>query len=462
MDNRGKEFILGFMPNLNGAKIQLFITTDKDKDVYVNITTPLYNPRFFQTVISRKGTVENVDILDTSIIGSSGFIENKGIHISANDDIIVYAINKATYSTDAYLALPTDALGQEYYVVAWSLESSFMIIGTCDTTTINIKLGKQSPSILVNGIRYSFGSTFDFQLNKYQTITATSLSHGDFTGTHIYADKPVTVLGGSRCASVGAGACDHLVQQMLPIDKWGKDFVTIGMPDCNSPDTYRIVASQHNTIVNISGEVPIRLAESGDFYTFNLDDQISKVVSSDKTIALALFANGGCNGYMGDPTMVLIPPIQQFSSDYSFSTISVNGRDLTNSLAIVIAENYITGLLLDGQQLPSTNWYTVEGRNDIKYTEFRISSGAHSIHHLDKSVTFLAISTGVENSNSYGYPAGLNFKSMKKVTALDNFTFILQKCKRINSNISLCHFNKGNSSNYFTMMGFNEIFSVIS
>ncbi|CAG2247818.1 HMCN [Mytilus edulis] len=364
-------------------------------------------------VISRKGTVKQIDI-DVSIIGTSG-LENKGIRILADDDIIVYAINKAQYSTDAFLALPIDTLGQEYYVLSWSTMSTFMIIGTDDKTKISITLGKLSPSIVVEGNQYGSGSSFDFHLNKYQTLTVTS-SGGDFTGTHIFADKFVTVLGGSICANVGAGACDHLVQQMLPIEKWGKDFVTIGMPDCSSPDTYRIVASQHNTLVNISGQIPIRLTKSGDFHTFNLQDQTSNTVSADKPISLALFANGGCRGNLGDPAMILIPPIQQFSSDYTFSTITVDGKDLINSLALVIAETYISGLLLDGQKLPTTKWYAVEGRHDIKYTELRISSGAHSVHHLDKSVTFLAISTGIEEFNSYGYPAGLNFKSMTMVT----------------------------------------------
>ncbi|VDI05322.1 Hypothetical predicted protein [Mytilus galloprovincialis] len=118
--------------------------------------------------------------------------------------------------------------------------------------------------------------------------------------------------------------------------------------------------------------------------------------------------------------MILIPPIQQFSSDYTFSTITVDGKDLINSLALVIAETYISGLLLDGQKLPTTKWYAVEGRHDIKYTELRISSGAHSVHHVDKSVTFLAISTGIEEFNSYGYPAGLNFKSMTMNCSDDN------------------------------------------
>ncbi|XP_052084477.1 uncharacterized protein LOC127721722 [Mytilus californianus] len=418
MDNRGKEFILGFMPNLGGANVQLFITTDNDKDVNVKITTPLFNPLFSKSVISRKGTVKKID-MDVSIIGTSG-LENKGIHITADDDIIVYAINKATASTDAYLALPTDTLGQEYYVVSWSSRSTFMIIGTDDTTKINIKLGNKSPSIVVDGNPYGSGSSFDFQLKKYQTITVTSYYSGDFTGTHIFADTFVTVLGGNLCTRVGAGACDHLVQQMLPIEKWGKDFVTIGMPDCSSPDTYRIVASQHNTLVNISGQIPIRLTESGDFHTFNLQDQTSNTVSSDKPISLALFANGGCRGYLGDPAMILIPPIQQFSSDYTFSTITVDGKDLINSLALVIAETYISGLLLDGQKLPTTKWYAVEGRHDIKYTELRISSGAHSVYHVDKSVTFLAISTGIEEYNSYGYPAGLNFKSTTMNCSDDN------------------------------------------
>lgn len=410
-NNKGKEFIFGFLTNYPGVTTDLtiFLTT-KYENVAVKISTPLLDPSFDKTVVVHKNRVESVSI-SAAVMCSVDGLESKGVHVVAEQDIIVYAINKQNYSTDAFLVLPVDTLGQEYYVVSWGERSAFIIVGIEDETQISIKCGKQCPLVTINGMSYGPGISVNIALNKFQTHLASS-EFGDFTGTHIYATKPVTVIAGSICASVGDGACDHLAKQMLPIEKLGKIYVTVGMPYCSTQDTYRIVASLDNTIVNISGSSTVNLERSGDYYTFNLPDQSAKTVTSDKAIAIALYANGGCNSNgFGDPTMILLPSIDQFAADYTFSTVSLQGQDFINSLALVIGEAYTAGLRMDNRMLPPVVWRTVEGRNDIKYTEFGIEKGAHSVYHIDPTVTFLLIVSGVQSYNSYGYPAGLNFNA---------------------------------------------------
>lgn len=188
------------------------------------------------------------------------------------------------------------------------------------------------------------------------------------------------------------------------------------MPNCASDDTYRIVSNQGNTVVNISGYSAYIFENPGDFYTFNIPDKTSKTISADKTISVAMFANGGCDIYGNcDPAMVLLPAIQQFASDYTFATIYLPGNDFINSLVLVLSGSYIDGLRFDGSVLPKTTWLSVEGRTDIKYTDFNISSGVHSMYHEDPTVTFLAVSTGIQSYNSYGYPAGFNFSPLTNV-----------------------------------------------
>lgn len=82
------------------------------------------------------------------------------------------------------------------------------------------------------------------------------------------------------------------------------------MPSCSSSDTFKVVGSFRSTTVNISGVGLHRIANPGDSFVFQLSDLSSKTVSADRPIALALFANGGCDlGNIGDPAMVLIPAI---------------------------------------------------------------------------------------------------------------------------------------------------------
>ena len=69
------------------------------------------------------------------------------------------------------------------------------------------------------------------------------------TGTTVRATaasgpcRPFAVFGGSMCANVPAGcpACDFIVEQMVPTDKWGMNFHTIPLAGVTS-HTYRILA----------------------------------------------------------------------------------------------------------------------------------------------------------------------------------------------------------------------------
>jgi hypothetical protein len=62
------------------------------------------------------------------IVFSSGGTENKGIllkTVGSNKEFSVIGLNQQPYSTDAYMAIPTDVLGQEYRSVGWGVTIGF-------------------------------------------------------------------------------------------------------------------------------------------------------------------------------------------------------------------------------------------------------------------------------------------------------------------------------------------------
>lgn len=61
---------------------------------------------------------ENIEIfsnLPVSLRQTGSGIATKFIAIEADADVIVYGINKQTWSTDGFLAFPVDVVGSEYY-----------------------------------------------------------------------------------------------------------------------------------------------------------------------------------------------------------------------------------------------------------------------------------------------------------------------------------------------------------
>ena len=44
---------------------------------------------------------------------------------------------------------------------------------------------------------------------------------------------------------------DYAVEEMLPVETWGKQFVATYSPGSSVPDIYKFVAAQDNTVISI-------------------------------------------------------------------------------------------------------------------------------------------------------------------------------------------------------------------
>lgn len=221
-DHKGTEFVLGFMEgNTTTVKI-LFITGDTATTGVVEVPGLAFSEAFSVT----PGSTTSVRLPnDLEVIGSD-FVGNNGVLVSAIDEVAVYGLNQITFSTDAFLGLPTDILGTEYIVAGYQQNlngnSQFAVVGTEDNTTVTI-----TPNV-TTGSRIA-GVPFEIILNRLEVYQLQSDDlDEDLTGTSIDSDKPITLFGGNKCAliPVDAVACDHIVEQIPPIDIWGTTFLT--------------------------------------------------------------------------------------------------------------------------------------------------------------------------------------------------------------------------------------------
>ncbi|XP_052083797.1 uncharacterized protein LOC127721165 [Mytilus californianus] len=196
-----------------------------------------------------------------------------GIEIQSSEEITVYAVNKHTTTSDAFVVFPVDLLGYAYYAIL-----------------------KRSKLLEV----------------RVQTIQE----------PFIWSSKVVSVIRGNQYSRIGAGFADHLSSQMTQIDTFGKRFVTINMQNCDVPVNFKIVASANNTNINIYGKGTVHLLIAGDLYSFQIVVKSSRTIVADKPVAVVFFAEGGFGSDNGDPAMISLPPLEQFAADYTFSTIN--------------------------------------------------------------------------------------------------------------------------------------------
>ena len=114
--------------------------------------------------------------------GGSGNPENRAIHVTANDEVSVYGLNRIVFTTDAFLGLPVDVLTTEYVVprlprVAQFAPSQFAVVASEDGTDVTYTPTADTTS----GV--TAGTATTKTLNKGEALPVSS-NAGDLSGTH--------------------------------------------------------------------------------------------------------------------------------------------------------------------------------------------------------------------------------------------------------------------------------------
>ena len=407
----------------------LFITTSS-ANANVNISTK----RMPFSGVNRKTAVINGQVEHITLPSSQLFINGSGygsnaISINADQDISVYGVNRQSASTDGFLAIPVDVLGNEYvvagygYYVGPSTEylNEFLIISVNDNTDVSIHFGI-NVLLVYESVTYKSNDYLNITLQKFQTFQLQSLH--PLTGTYIVSSSPIAVFSGSRCTTVGGGACDHLCSQLYPISKWGKTFVLSPSPDriINPSDTFVFISSEDNTKITITGQrngkiskETLSINEKNNIAERSYDAFTYSSVLSDKPVAVYQFINGADDM---DATMITIPAIGQYAADYVFTTPQYAGNDatqFTNFFVFVVKNIYKSGLLLDESPFPDSTVYNPVGDTEYVSGFLRISVGTHVIRHKSPIVVFEGILIGTRSYESYGFPAGMRLADINQV-----------------------------------------------
>ncbi|XP_046546208.1 uncharacterized protein LOC124256280 [Haliotis rubra] len=417
-NNIGKEFIVGFLDNEEtgtSLDLEIFVTTISNSPANVTVTAPAYIPTLLLETIVARGTVSKLT-LPYVLRGVGSASEMKGILIESTEEITVYCVNQETYSTDAFVAVPTEALGTSYYILTYRTNPEMLFVGTEDGTDIHIILPSPSQpiSIVFGGVTYIDGDVLKLRIGRFETVHLyQEQTNVDFTGTFIQANKPIAVFSGNRKIPVPilAGSSDHVVEQMTPINTWGKEFVFISTPDRTTGDLVRIMAAEASTTVTISGVGSITIASAGGFYELGINSGEVKSISALKPVLVGVFSktDAGSDPNGGDPSMYLLTPRTQYAPNYVFSTIETSTGNFTNYLSIVVNVNATSGLRLDNVAIDSLGitWINVPDSADLVAGTVSVSPGSHDVYHEDPTVVFMGLCTGVAPFSSYAFSSGM-------------------------------------------------------
>lgn len=390
VESSASDFFVGFYMQA----LQLIVTTSELDMVTFSIETRR-NFEYIGNVTRDSSTVvslpRNFQVLDNND-------NSKGIWISAGDkQIAVYGLSYNIGSSDAFLALPCSRqnVGEYvYYGVSYGA-SQLLFVGCEDSTTI--KIGSQ-----------------EIPLNKMETYIHKSES--DLTGTRVTSNKPISFFSGHPCANIPINReyCDQLNEQIPNTATWGTHFLSASLSSRSSGDIYRVVASQPSTNVTftcstLSQPSTYTLPSNGSWKEFTTSDYRDSfcVIESDNPVLVVQFGLGHENRN-GDPFMMIVPALEQYSNNYVFNLSS----KYSNFITIFVAdEDYQPDMIyVDNTSQEGANWTTVCSADNATcgYVAYAsLDAGHHRLYHMEISAKIGVSVYGFGEVISYGYPGGL-------------------------------------------------------
>ncbi len=383
--------------------------------------------------------------------------------------------NVSVFSNDASLLLPATSLGSRYMVISWpqtlaltevsetnggiDLRAFLTIVGVEDDTNVQVTLSTG----IVGGANIpasAAGDTIEFTINRFEVVNLeTGGFNADFTGTTIRVDdnKSVAVFSGSEASDVprfdsfvNRSCCaDHMEQQLFPETALGTRFVAVKTPlrskaveaagydvavVLDEPEWWRIVATREDTSISTNLPAPNDgfFLQRGDSVIFESERDF--VLQSSHPIAFAQFPGsqqttgipstlpGNVRPPGGDPSFIVIPPVEQWRDDYLFLVPNKYQLDYILLAIPVGADIRFDGLplelVLECEYEPIGT--LSDGGVDTEYQAIRCPLSVvneqgmlvqdDGVHRLESAngMPFGLVVWGWDSFVSYGYPGGTN------------------------------------------------------
>uniref|UniRef100_K7FKH3 Fc fragment of IgG binding protein n=1 Tax=Pelodiscus sinensis TaxID=13735 RepID=K7FKH3_PELSI len=360
------------------------------------------------TVMVNKGTFQSVTPIgagQTVTVQIPASVEMFGstpststILIRADKEISVLSVNSKPNSIATTVVYPTEELGTIYYIVSppgthLSSYKEFAVVAGPAPTTVDIYV---QGAVVFKGWIYAAGKKLNVALAPYQALQLQSLV--DLSGTKIESREHVAVLTGHSCAGKNT-ACDHAVEQLLPVSSWSSAYIIPPLSLQPRFDTAYVVASQNTCIDYQSGpRRAFRDIVAGQVVKFEVHVSHPLYISASAGIQVLLFFTGAKNGkFTYDPFLINIPPITSYCQSYHIDGI----KDFENHVLIIVKHSESSRITADQRAIGNVQWRQIPS-TEYSWGQYRFGTGtgAHSIEHPNSP--FGLLSFGVNDHGGYG------------------------------------------------------------
>jgi hypothetical protein len=408
-------------------------------------------------VTSLKGQTANKSTGQVTAETASVYATGGAYHLRSTEPVTVYQFNPLEYTinpppannqcgnplgdgschsftNDASLLLPTNALRTGYTVIAYhawaptglTMGDFVAITATADNTHVQL-VSAANTLAGNNGIpAFTKGGSYNLTLNKgdvAEIVSQGSPETVDLSGSTIASDQPIQVISGMPAVDIpsSSGYADHCEETVLPADTLGQDYLVTAP---QAPPT---------TTTNVGNEYYVRIVALADATDLTFDPpsvhsasvlnkgavlELGKikadfrVSSTTQKFAVAMFMvgssefnNGGGLNVEGDPAQSIAVPTGQFRNTYKFLAPTAANGGYTDNYVNVVAPTG-TSVVLDGTAIPSNEFVAIGG-SGYSVARHKLSTTKDD-HDIVSPQPFGIQVYGFGAFTSYWYPGGMN------------------------------------------------------
>lgn len=366
----------------------------------------------------------------------SVLIEDASYRVRTDLPVSVYQFNPhpdyLDNSADASLLFPVRAWDTEYFVVArnhWSwigyeFPGFYAVVASEQDTTVTL-VPSNTGGVVGPGGGVAADGTGQVTLHRGDVLQVFSWRPDDFdpnmvvtsdpTGTRVVADKPIQVIGGSKCTNVpwDEPFCDRLEDSIVPLSLASTSYI-VSAPVTPLTDgameaqrMVRIVATEDDTGISYNPNVPgapTAIAYAGDYVEFASNATFA--INANKRVLVAEYMTGSGFGGGGDPSMALAVPTESFLSEYLIVAPTSYTENWVN---VVFDEN--TVIDLNGNTTIDVNGSQQIGVSSWRIQRVQLSNSGDGTHRFTvqgDGMPFGLTVYGYSNFISYWYPGGID------------------------------------------------------
>ena len=434
----GKNFVIGFPDNYGSRQsnvLHILLVSFNTEPTQVKLSSKflLSDGTTFGSIVQlQPGDYERVVVpSELEIIGSVK--SDKTILIESDYKISVYAIHLEDYTTDGYLAIPVENLGNQYVVATYQRTGSgwstlFAIFATVDSTVVTVQL---TNGTTFEGIDYFRGDTLRLELNEYEVVQILSNAASlDLTGSIVNSNNPIVLINGHQCAFSPGSFCDVILEQSIPVNSWGNKHFYSNPPHVSDYSLFRVVSYYNNTVVTLNESDTVVLG-TGEVWEDNLYG--NGIITTNKPSLLVQILIR-INGSIVDPSLIQVPSESQFTPYLGFTTPTHSGENIygfINYVNIIVKSDERDTIRLNDEQI-ITNTNTLPSLvnesiiTDSDYTLLivelpRIEALYFITQERNDSSPMSAIVYGYERDETYGYAAGISLPSSQRFVTIQPF-----------------------------------------